>query len=169
MIDYHTYCEIHSLHYQTGWSLSGIAEKLRLDPRTVSKWVRRERYEPRKLTKRPSNLDPYKDIIRRELELDQCSASSVFRQIRNQGYEGGRTTVIEYVATLPRRAPGIDQIELPFRWMHRIVQGGAMRDAQSGPSEPRCLLASRSHPKAHYLSPRLKPKQHPLRLWPTWR
>lgn len=48
-----------------------------------------------KRKKRPSKLDPFKDIIEQKLE-DQCSAHSIFKFIEKKGFEGSYSLVKTY-------------------------------------------------------------------------
>lgn len=121
MIDFHTYCEIREL-YDQHISMRQIAKRLSLARRTVSKWATSDRYEPYKKGATPSILDPYKPAIRRQLELTQCSARSVFRSLKEQGYKGGVTIVNQYVATITSKASEESSI-LPSRWMLMLLQG----------------------------------------------
>lgn len=121
MISFHTYCQIREFHNQR-LSHQEIAVKLSLDPRTVSKWKKRDCYQSRKRTNRSSILDPYKLSIRREVELTQCSAIDVFRSLRVQGYSGGYTTVKGFVAVL-RTISSERSVVLPDFWMLMLLQG----------------------------------------------
>ena len=46
-------------------------------------------------TVRPSKLDPYKPVIQEKLELF-CSYKSIYRFIRDKGYDGGYAILREY-------------------------------------------------------------------------
>ncbi len=106
MIDYETYCRIHDLRAREGLRIAQIAQALGLHDETVSKWLRVERYRRRKAPPRSSKLDPYKPQIRAWLETHPLSAQQILQRLREQGFEGGRTIVQEYVrAVRPRRPP----------------------------------------------------------------
>ena len=68
MIDYETYCRIRTLHCEHGLSEGQIANKLELDPKTVKKWITKERYEKVDRGRPNSKLDPYKERIRELIE-----------------------------------------------------------------------------------------------------
>ena len=121
MIDFHTYCEIKEL-YDQHLSIRQIAKRLSLHQRTVSKWATSDRYEQRKKCATSSILDPYKPAIRRQVELTQCSASSVFRSLKEQGYRGGLTIVKQYVASITTRTRA-ERVILPSFWMLMLLQG----------------------------------------------
>jgi transposase len=105
MIDYETYCKIRDHRDRQGLTITQTARALGLHPETVSKWSRRERYEPRAPVKRGSQLDPYKGQIIRWLEAHPLSAQQVFQRLREDGYPGGLTIVNTYVRQIrpPKR------------------------------------------------------------------
>ncbi len=95
MIDYMIWCEIHRLS-ETGLKVSQIAQSLSLDPKTVQKWVDRP-YARRKGSERSSKLDPYKAQIVRMLAQEAYTGEQILREIRKQGYPGGRSILQEYL------------------------------------------------------------------------
>jgi transposase len=130
MITYQTYKEIHHLRDCEGMSFSGIASRLHLCQRTVKKWGTRKRYEPRKITRHKSILDPHKPAIRRNWELGDCSVTSIFDQLRQAGYPGGKTILNDYIRSLrPSQSDPNEQHLLSFEWMLRLVQGKLTADA----------------------------------------
>lgn len=105
MIDYQTFCQIKQWT-QDGLKAGQIAEKLLLDPRTVSYWQSQERFRQRKTTAVQSKLDPYKNTIVSLLEKHPYSAMQIFQQIKEAGFEGGYTIVKDYVRKVrPQRKP----------------------------------------------------------------
>ena len=74
MIDCETYCKIRDHRDRQGLTITQTSRALGLHPETLSKWSRRERYEPRAPVKRGSQLDPYKGQIIRCLEAHPLSA-----------------------------------------------------------------------------------------------
>ena len=106
MIDYHQFCQIKDLYEREGLKASQIAGVLDLDPKTVAYWLDQERFRPRKITPRPSKLDPFKPQIRQMLEKYPYSAAQVWQRLQEQGFEGGYSLVKAYVRTVrPRRQP----------------------------------------------------------------
>lgn len=106
MIDYQTFCQIHLLHDQKGLKVSQIAEELKLDPETVSKWIGQARYQPRQASKRDSKLDPFKGQIVAMLERYPYTAQQILQQIGKQGYGGGYSILKEFVRQVrPPRKP----------------------------------------------------------------
>jgi len=100
MIDYELYCKLRHLKNQEGLSAHQIAEELAMDPRTVVKWLARERFCPRKASPRASKLDPFKAEITRLLESHAFTAAQTLMRIREQGYAGGYSIVKDYVRAI---------------------------------------------------------------------
>ena len=106
MIDYHQFCQIKDLHEREGLKAAQIAGVLGLDPRTVAYWLGQDRFRPRKVSSRPSQLDPFTPQIRQMLEKYPYSAMQVWQRLREQGFAGSYSTVKAYVRTVrPRRQP----------------------------------------------------------------
>jgi len=105
MIDYETFSKIKLYAERDGLNLQQIANKLGLDWRTVAKWINKPKFEQRTSSARPSKLDPFKDYIQQLLEKHPYTTKQILHRIREQGYTGGYTIVIEYVAKVrpPRR------------------------------------------------------------------
>ncbi|MGH9435544.1 MAG: helix-turn-helix domain-containing protein, partial [Terriglobia bacterium] len=87
MIDYQTYCAIREAHEREGLSGRQIAKRLGIHPETVSKWVKRLRYEQRKAPPRGSKIDAHKGAIVRLLETHPYSAAQLFARLREDGYD----------------------------------------------------------------------------------
>ena len=107
MIDYETYCKIVQWHQQDQMKPSQIAQRLCLDVRTVSEWIEQGRYRIRQRTPRKSKLDPYKPQIVRWIEHYPYTGTQILQRLREQGYEGGKSTLNEYIAKVrpkPRKA-----------------------------------------------------------------
>jgi transposase len=106
MIDYELYCQLRHLKDHEGLSAHQIAGELAMDPRTVAKWLARERFCPRKASLRTSKLDPFKAEIVRLLESHAFSAVQILMRIRDQGYAGGYSIVKDYVRSIrPSKRP----------------------------------------------------------------
>ncbi len=106
MIDYERYCQIQDCHRTEHLSVSQIADKLHLDERTVARWLAADKFRPRKITPRPSMLDPYKGQIVRWMDNHPYTAAQVFLRLREGGYAGGVTIVKDYVRHIrPPTAP----------------------------------------------------------------
>jgi transposase len=107
MIDYQTYCRIHLLGAEAGLTPAQIARELKLDSKTVRRWLACEHYQPRRSAARGSLLDPYRALVQRWLERHSYSAAQILRMLRQHGYSGAYTTVKDYVRKVrPPRRPG---------------------------------------------------------------
>lgn len=106
MIDYELYCQLRHLKDHEGLSAHQIAGELAMDPRTVAKWLARERFGPRKASLRTSKLDPFKAEIARLLQSHAFTAAQILVRIREQGYAGGYSIVKDYVRAIrPSKRP----------------------------------------------------------------
>jgi transposase len=96
MIDYATFCKIHSLSKE-GLTTHQIAAAVALHVKTVQRWVNEESFAQRKTSKRSSLLDPYKATIVRLLQQHEYSSVQVMQKIQEAGYTGGATILKDYV------------------------------------------------------------------------
>ncbi|MDY6822259.1 MAG: IS21 family transposase [Thermodesulfobacteriota bacterium] len=104
MIDYETYVQIRNHLDRDKLKYNQIAEKLALDHRTVARWAKEKRYQPRQSSRRPSKLDPFKNDITRMLDKHNYSAAQIFQQLKEDGFTGGYSIVKAYVRQVrPRR------------------------------------------------------------------
>jgi len=97
MIDYEQYCKIHDYHHKHHLSVAQIARELHMDDRTVARWLAVEKFRPRQTTRRPSKLDPFKDLIVRWLQSHPYTAAQIYLRLRDTGYDGKDTIVKDYV------------------------------------------------------------------------
>ncbi len=112
MIDDSTSCPIHLLHQQKGLKISQIAQELKLDPKTVAKWLEPSQFQPRPAPKRPSQLDPFKGPIVALLERHPYSAQQILQPLQAQGYAGGYSILKEFVRWVrPVRNPAFLLLE----------------------------------------------------------
>lgn len=103
MIDYERYCKIVQLH-QNRLRVSQIARILRLDERTVAYWIEQGAYRPRKTSQRSGMLDAYKPRIVRWLEHYPYTGAQLLLRLREEGFQGGKTVVNDYLAKIrPRK------------------------------------------------------------------
>lgn len=96
MIDFSLWSEIHHLKAM-GLKPSQIAKKIKRDRRTVRRWIKRAKYQPRASAPRTSKLAPFKPRIAAWLREHPYSAQQVFQRLRNEGYQGGITILRDYV------------------------------------------------------------------------
>ncbi|MCA1837352.1 MAG: IS21 family transposase, partial [Actinobacteria bacterium] len=112
MIDYATFCQIHALHEQKGLKAAQIAEELKLNAKTVEKWIDQSSFVPRKSSKRSSKLDSFKGQIVAMLERHPYSAQQILQQLQQQGYAGGYSILKEFVRLVrPPRKPAFLMLE----------------------------------------------------------
>jgi len=97
MIDFATYCRIHTLHHQQRLGINQIAHELQLDSETVARWLKQPSYTPRQQPPRASCLDAYKRTIVRLLAQHDYTATQILQQLRQGGYTGGYTILKEFV------------------------------------------------------------------------
>ncbi len=115
MIDYEAYVRIRNYFTRDGLNYSQIADELNLDHRTVARWANEKRYLPRRSAKRPSKLDPFKNDIVRMLEKHPYSARQIYQRIQQNGFDGGRTIVTDYVRKIrpPKTKPYLKLVFAP--------------------------------------------------------
>jgi transposase len=81
-----------------GMSYTEIGRRHHIDPRTAKKYAESDTRPEYVLSERkPSKLDPYKDIITVWLEEAPYSAERILEKIRESGFTGGHSIVREYV------------------------------------------------------------------------
>jgi hypothetical protein len=124
MINFHTYKEIQYLRNNLKISYAEIGRRLQIDPRTVSKWANSDQFVQRRSSSRGSILDPYKDAVRRQYEVEKCTGTEIMRSLHEAGYKGGYTTLKNYLRSLKRgRFPTEAKLVLSSKWMLNTLQG----------------------------------------------
>ncbi|HIC89118.1 MAG TPA: IS21 family transposase [Anaerolineae bacterium] len=104
MIEYETFCKIIELHQRHQLKPTQIARTLSLDVRTVLHWLEEGTYRPRQTTRKASKLDAYKPRIVQWLETYSYTGVQILQRLREDGYDGGRTILQEYIAKIrPRK------------------------------------------------------------------
>ncbi len=93
------YDEVIKLHEQ-GVSQVAIATLLGLDRDTVRHYIKAPSFPEIVRPKRGSLLDPYKQYLRERWATGQCTARSLFAELRARGYQGGATLVSDYLRPL---------------------------------------------------------------------
>ncbi len=99
------FAQLRVLYDRERLGLNQIARVLRLNVKTVTQWVHRERFAPRAHVKRPSKLDAHKTLIARWIGEQGLSSVQVLQRLREHGYRGGYSILKEFVRTIrpPRR------------------------------------------------------------------
>ena len=87
---------------QRGVYQKDIARELGINPRTVSRALKRDGAPERERKKRGSKLDPYKAKVDYLLSQGVWNTMVILREIQADGYQGGRTILRDYVQ--PKRA-----------------------------------------------------------------
>ncbi|NPV54820.1 MAG: IS21 family transposase [Firmicutes bacterium] len=90
--------EIRQLREQ-GLYYKQIAERLDIDPRTVAKHCKGEPVKE-KTHKRPGVLSGFEDYIIQRMTQGVTNSMVILREIRAQGYRGGKTVLREFMAPL---------------------------------------------------------------------
>jgi transposase len=112
MIDYETFCRLRQLYDEGGLKVSQIATELRLDPKTVERWVKQTSYQQRQGTQRASKLDAFKGQITALLQRHPYTAQQILQQLREQGYAGGYSILKDFVRQVrPPRKPAYLMLE----------------------------------------------------------
>jgi transposase len=105
MIDYELFAKIRHLKEHERLTAPQIAAELTIDVRTVRKWLT-AKFRSKKITPRPSKLDPFKRDIVRMLETHPYTATQIFQRICEQGFAGGYSIVKRYVRKVrPPKSP----------------------------------------------------------------
>ena len=84
--------------YSQGFRISEISRKTGFDRKTVRKYLRLKTLpEPQKRPERKSKLDPFKPYILEKLKEGPYTASRLYREIKEMGFDGGKTIVKDFV------------------------------------------------------------------------
>ena len=107
MIDYHTFCQLRVLRDERGLSIRQICRELKLGRKTVRRWIKRQRFEPRQQpTKRRSKLDPFRGQIVQLLQQHPYTVPQLLRRLRADGYTGSYTILRVFARQVcPKQPP----------------------------------------------------------------
>lgn len=83
-----------------GMQKTKIADWLGISRQTVYNHLDRTEPYPKPRENRPSKLDPFRDYIRVRLEKFDLPATTLLRELRARGYEGGLTILRDFVRPL---------------------------------------------------------------------
>ena len=97
MIRYEKFLQIKNYHESRRLTVPQIARELRMDARTVARYLAMEHYERRKTPRRKSKLDSYKADVVRLLETHPYTATQILQRLREAGFKGGFSILKEYV------------------------------------------------------------------------
>ena len=99
MVTYEQFCKIKMLA-ECKLSAAQIAHSCGICEKTARKYMDLEQFPLRQTPKRSSKLDAYKAYINSQLQRHSYTAAQILEQLRRQGYEGGYTTVKDYVRVM---------------------------------------------------------------------
>src|SRR5260370_8454296 len=74
---------------QQGWSVSAIAEQLKLDRKTVRRYLLEPPQPYKRENPAPCKIDPHRAYLRERWGQGVHSASRLLDEIRDRGYDGG--------------------------------------------------------------------------------
>jgi transposase len=98
------YNEVVRLHRQ-GMSQQGISRTLKIQRKTVRRFLRAGQYPERATPhRRPPGVNKFQEFLRRRWTEGCHNATKLWHEIQGQGYAGGRSTMAKFIATL--RGPG---------------------------------------------------------------
>jgi len=84
--------------FHRGFSISEISRQTGFDRKTIRKYLQQKTVpEPKKRPPRPSKLDPYKTYLQEKLNEGPFTASRLFREIQEKGFDGGETIVRDFI------------------------------------------------------------------------
>ena len=83
-----------------GMPKTQIAERLGVSRQTVYNHLNRTEPFPKPRDRRASKLDPFKDYVRARLEHFDLPATTLLRELRPMGYEGGLTILRDFIRPL---------------------------------------------------------------------
>lgn len=102
MIDMQTIFEIHRLK-RAGFSKQAIVNSLKLDPKTVVKYLDNPMAKATKRVRKPGKLEPYHEFINDLVkENPDIKATVIHQRIREKGFDGEITIIRLYLQTIRR-------------------------------------------------------------------
>jgi len=90
--------EVSSL-FQRGFSKKGISRKLGINVKRVRRLLKKAGLSSPAGMKQPSKLEPFRETIQHKVQTG-LSTERILREIREQGYEGGKTILGDYVRSI---------------------------------------------------------------------
>ena len=85
---------------QKGMSYVELGKKYHMDPRTAKRYAQSVEKPEYKLSEpKATKLDPYKQVVDEWLEEAPYSAIRILEKLREQGFDGGYSTVKAYVSS----------------------------------------------------------------------
>jgi transposase len=100
--------------HSEGKPLRAIARELNISRNTVGKYVFLHE-PPKKKGHKPINLARYDDYLQARMHADsQVEVLQLFKEIKEMGYNGGRTTLYVYLKSFGKRRGGNQPVSLPL-------------------------------------------------------
>lgn len=153
MIDGEEWFMIRELHKQ-GLSISEIARKTKHDRKTVRKIINQEAM-PKMKEKPPlaSKLDPFKDYLKRRMDLGVFNCSKLLREIKQMGYCGGVTILKDYVKPFRGSQKAVIRYETPPGYQAQADWGtvGKMYDERGVLKTVYCFAMTLSYSRYMYI------------------
>lgn len=121
--------------YQRGMSITDIANELKMDRKTVKRYIMSETIPTAKKRNRSSKLDEFKDYINRRMLEDQVfNAEKLLLEIKALGYQGGKTILKDYMQPYREQAkkkytvryetlPG-EQMQVDWKEVGEVILNG---------------------------------------------
>jgi transposase len=119
------YQQVIELHAQ-GLGVTEIARRVGLSRRTLQRWIKKGDFpEAKRRRKRPSAFDPYAQYVLKRWEAGCENGSQLWREIKDQGYQGSAQTVYRFLISLRKKQRIIWKPEVP----HAPLQDFSANDA----------------------------------------
>lgn len=88
---------------KNGMSIADIALETGYCQKTIGKWLKHDGPPRYSRAKRPSKLDPYTEYIMKRMADGVFNCEVLFREIKQQGYSGGKTILKDFVLPFRRQ------------------------------------------------------------------
>jgi transposase len=119
------YQQVIELHAQ-GLGVTEIARRVGLSRRTLERWIKKGDFpEAKRRRKRRSAFDPYAEYVLKRWEAGCENGSQLWREIKDQGYQGSAQTVYRFLISLRKKQRIIWKPEVP----HAPLQDFSANDA----------------------------------------
>jgi transposase len=133
------YEQVVQLHRE-GYSQRAISQSLRIQRKTVRRWLRNGHFPERKRpVRKPSKVHDFADYLQRRWAEGCHNATKLFQEIRGQGYRGQRSMVAKFVSVWRRRG-SLSRPNRPQRFAPKQVTILATKSPDRLSDEQRLLL-----------------------------
>jgi transposase len=122
VVDARTYHKIRFLHSEEHLSIAQIAVRLSLSRKTVSKWLRVGNYAPYRASRISRKIASFEGLVKALWGVSIFRQNELLQTLVEHGYQGGRSTLGAYVATLaPTAAVAKDRTRYD-QWFRSVMQ-----------------------------------------------